>query len=165
MRVTGADTCNAEHPTGAASRYALLMNAISISAGRNDAHHHSPRPRVRGCRTARKPGPHEPGRSLVGGLHQGHRLQPAARERDHLPRQLQEPDRLGHLQHSPTSRSRQSSSLTSTRAVPFTTTSPRFAPRSGAADHPALLMVDCIASLGCGRYEIDEWGVDVTVGS
>ena len=32
-----------------------------------------------------------------------------------------------------------------------------------AADHPALFMVDCIASLGCERYEMDEWGVDVTV--
>jgi alanine-glyoxylate transaminase/serine-glyoxylate transaminase/serine-pyruvate transaminase len=30
-------------------------------------------------------------------------------------------------------------------------------------DHPALLMVDCIASLGSERYEMDEWGVDVTV--
>lgn len=29
--------------------------------------------------------------------------------------------------------------------------------------HPALLMVDCIASLGCERYEMDEWGVDITV--
>lgn len=32
-----------------------------------------------------------------------------------------------------------------------------------AADHPALLMVDCIASLGCVPYEMDAWGVDVTV--
>ncbi|HUF99028.1 MAG TPA: aminotransferase class V-fold PLP-dependent enzyme [Ilumatobacter sp.] len=32
-----------------------------------------------------------------------------------------------------------------------------------AAGHPALFMVDCIASLGCERYEMDEWGVDVTV--
>ncbi|MDG2114394.1 MAG: aminotransferase class V-fold PLP-dependent enzyme [Actinomycetota bacterium] len=32
-----------------------------------------------------------------------------------------------------------------------------------AAGHPALLMVDCIASLGCERFEMDEWGVDVTV--
>ena len=30
-------------------------------------------------------------------------------------------------------------------------------------DHPALLMADCIASLGCDRFEMDEWGVDVTV--
>ena len=29
--------------------------------------------------------------------------------------------------------------------------------------HPALLMVDCIASLGCDRYEMDAWGADVTV--
>ena len=33
-----------------------------------------------------------------------------------------------------------------------------------AAGHPALYMVDTIASLGCVRYEMDEWGVDVTVG-
>ncbi len=32
-----------------------------------------------------------------------------------------------------------------------------------AAGHPALLLVDAIASLGCDRYEMDEWGVDVTV--
>ena len=31
------------------------------------------------------------------------------------------------------------------------------------ADHPALLMIDCIASLGCDRFEMDEWGVDVMV--
>ncbi|WP_420586480.1 pyridoxal-phosphate-dependent aminotransferase family protein [Ruegeria sp.] len=29
--------------------------------------------------------------------------------------------------------------------------------------HPALLMADCIASLGCDRFEMDDWGVDVTV--
>jgi alanine-glyoxylate transaminase/serine-glyoxylate transaminase/serine-pyruvate transaminase len=34
-----------------------------------------------------------------------------------------------------------------------------------AADHPALLMVDGIASLGCHPYEMDAWGVDVTVGA
>lgn len=32
-----------------------------------------------------------------------------------------------------------------------------------AAEHPALLAVDCIASLGCDEYRMDEWGVDVTV--
>lgn len=32
-----------------------------------------------------------------------------------------------------------------------------------AAGHPALLMVDCIASLGCDRFEMDGWGVDVMV--
>ena len=32
-----------------------------------------------------------------------------------------------------------------------------------AADHPALLMVDCIASLGCDRFEMDDWGVDIAV--
>lgn len=32
--------------------------------------------------------------------------------------------------------------------------------RSG---HEALLMVDCIASLGCVPFEMDAWGVDVTV--
>lgn len=31
------------------------------------------------------------------------------------------------------------------------------------AGHPALLMVDCIASLGCERFEMDSWGVDVMV--
>ncbi len=31
------------------------------------------------------------------------------------------------------------------------------------AGHPALFMVDCIASMGCERYLMDEWGVDVTV--
>lgn len=30
-------------------------------------------------------------------------------------------------------------------------------------NHPALLMVDCICSLGCDRFEMDAWGVDVTV--
>ncbi|QIZ82229.1 alanine-glyoxylate transaminase / serine-glyoxylate transaminase / serine-pyruvate transaminase [Thalassovita gelatinovora] len=29
--------------------------------------------------------------------------------------------------------------------------------------HPALLMADCIASLACDRFEMDAWGVDVTV--
>lgn len=32
-----------------------------------------------------------------------------------------------------------------------------------AAGHPALLMVDCIASMGCDRFEMDGWGVDVAV--
>jgi alanine-glyoxylate transaminase / serine-glyoxylate transaminase / serine-pyruvate transaminase len=32
-----------------------------------------------------------------------------------------------------------------------------------AAEHPALLAVDCIASLGCDRFEMDAWGVDVMV--
>ena len=32
-----------------------------------------------------------------------------------------------------------------------------------AAGHDALLMVDCIASLGCDRFEMDAWGVDVMV--
>lgn len=32
-----------------------------------------------------------------------------------------------------------------------------------AARHPALFMVDCIASMGCERFEMDDWGVDVTV--
>ncbi len=32
-----------------------------------------------------------------------------------------------------------------------------------AAGHPALFMVDCIACLGSVPYEMDEWGVDVTV--
>jgi alanine-glyoxylate transaminase/serine-glyoxylate transaminase/serine-pyruvate transaminase len=29
--------------------------------------------------------------------------------------------------------------------------------------HPALLMADCIASLGCDQFEMDAWGVDVMV--
>jgi alanine-glyoxylate transaminase/serine-glyoxylate transaminase/serine-pyruvate transaminase len=33
-----------------------------------------------------------------------------------------------------------------------------------AADHPALLLVDTISSLGSIDYRHDEWGVDVTVG-
>ena len=32
-----------------------------------------------------------------------------------------------------------------------------------AAGHPALYMVDCIASMGCERFEMDAWGVDVTI--
>lgn len=32
-----------------------------------------------------------------------------------------------------------------------------------ASHHPALLMVDCIASLGCDQFEMDAWGVDVMV--
>ncbi|MDP6702358.1 MAG: aminotransferase class V-fold PLP-dependent enzyme, partial [Candidatus Latescibacteria bacterium] len=32
-----------------------------------------------------------------------------------------------------------------------------------AADHPALLIVDAISSLGAIEYRHDEWGVDVTV--
>ena len=32
-----------------------------------------------------------------------------------------------------------------------------------AAGHPALLMADCIASLGCDHFEMDAWGVDVMV--
>lgn len=31
------------------------------------------------------------------------------------------------------------------------------------AGHPALLMIDCIASFGCDRFEMDAWGVDVMV--
>jgi alanine-glyoxylate transaminase/serine-glyoxylate transaminase/serine-pyruvate transaminase len=31
------------------------------------------------------------------------------------------------------------------------------------AGHPALFMVDCIASMGCERFEMDAWGVDVTI--
>jgi alanine-glyoxylate transaminase/serine-glyoxylate transaminase/serine-pyruvate transaminase len=32
-----------------------------------------------------------------------------------------------------------------------------------AAGHPALLMVDTVASLGCVPFEMDEWGVDVAM--
>ncbi|MDA3040031.1 MAG: aminotransferase class V-fold PLP-dependent enzyme [Actinomycetota bacterium] len=34
-----------------------------------------------------------------------------------------------------------------------------------AAGHPALFMVDAIASLGAVRFEMDAWGVDVLVGA
>ena len=33
-----------------------------------------------------------------------------------------------------------------------------------AAGHPALLMMDVVASLGCMPFELDAWGVDVAVG-
>jgi alanine-glyoxylate transaminase / serine-glyoxylate transaminase / serine-pyruvate transaminase len=33
-----------------------------------------------------------------------------------------------------------------------------------AVDHPALLLVDAVSSLGCTDYRHDEWGVDVTIG-
>lgn len=33
-----------------------------------------------------------------------------------------------------------------------------------AAGHPALFMADCIASIGCVEFLMDEWGVDVAVG-
>ncbi len=32
-----------------------------------------------------------------------------------------------------------------------------------AVGHPALLVIDCIASLGCDEYHMDAWGADVTV--
>ena len=32
-----------------------------------------------------------------------------------------------------------------------------------AANHPAMFFVDCIASLACDRFEMDEWGVDLMV--
>lgn len=32
-----------------------------------------------------------------------------------------------------------------------------------SAGHAALLCVDCIASMGCDEYRMDDWGVDVTV--
>ena len=32
-----------------------------------------------------------------------------------------------------------------------------------AANHPALLLVDCMASLGCDAFAMDDWGVDVMV--
>ncbi|MFZ0098753.1 MAG: aminotransferase class V-fold PLP-dependent enzyme, partial [Gemmobacter sp.] len=34
-----------------------------------------------------------------------------------------------------------------------------------AAGHPALLAVDCIASLGCDEMRMDDWGVDLIVGA
>jgi alanine-glyoxylate transaminase/serine-glyoxylate transaminase/serine-pyruvate transaminase len=32
-----------------------------------------------------------------------------------------------------------------------------------AAGHPALLQADCMASMGCDRFEMDAWGVDVAI--
>ncbi|WP_371171362.1 pyridoxal-phosphate-dependent aminotransferase family protein [Aliiroseovarius sp. 2305UL8-7] len=32
-----------------------------------------------------------------------------------------------------------------------------------AVQHPALIMADCIASMGCDRFEMDAWGVDVAL--
>jgi alanine-glyoxylate transaminase / serine-glyoxylate transaminase / serine-pyruvate transaminase len=32
-----------------------------------------------------------------------------------------------------------------------------------AVGHPALLVIDCIASMGCDEYRMDAWGADVTV--
>jgi alanine-glyoxylate transaminase/serine-glyoxylate transaminase/serine-pyruvate transaminase len=32
-----------------------------------------------------------------------------------------------------------------------------------ATGHDALLLCDCIASLGCDEYHMDDWGVDITV--
>lgn len=34
-----------------------------------------------------------------------------------------------------------------------------------AVGHPALLAVDCIASMGCDEMRMDEWGVDLIVGA
>ena len=31
------------------------------------------------------------------------------------------------------------------------------------ANHPALFMVDCIASMGCEHFEMDNWGVDLAI--
>lgn len=32
-----------------------------------------------------------------------------------------------------------------------------------AAGHPALLQTDCIASMGCDRFEMDDWGADTAI--
>jgi alanine-glyoxylate transaminase/serine-glyoxylate transaminase/serine-pyruvate transaminase len=32
-----------------------------------------------------------------------------------------------------------------------------------AAGHPALMVIDCIATLGCDTYRMDAWGADVTI--
>jgi alanine-glyoxylate transaminase / serine-glyoxylate transaminase / serine-pyruvate transaminase len=32
-----------------------------------------------------------------------------------------------------------------------------------ASNHPALLMVDCVASLGCMPFEMDAWGIDLAM--
>ncbi|WP_158971063.1 pyridoxal-phosphate-dependent aminotransferase family protein [Chachezhania sediminis] len=49
-----------------------------------------------------------------------------------------------------------------------TATSVRTDPRGlrevlDATGHPALLAMDCIASMGCDRFEMDDWGVDIAV--
>ncbi len=40
---------------------------------------------------------------------------------------------------------------------------PAFRKALDAAGHPALLMVDCIASIGCEPFHMDEWGVDLAL--
>ncbi len=40
---------------------------------------------------------------------------------------------------------------------------PAFRRALDAAEHPALLMVDCIASMGCEPFLMDEWGVDLAL--
>jgi alanine-glyoxylate transaminase/serine-glyoxylate transaminase/serine-pyruvate transaminase len=40
---------------------------------------------------------------------------------------------------------------------------PAFRRALDAAGHPALLMVDCIASMGCEPFHMDEWGVDLAL--
>ncbi|MGZ3215602.1 pyridoxal-phosphate-dependent aminotransferase family protein [Paracoccus sp. T5] len=44
-----------------------------------------------------------------------------------------------------------------------TTTADIPALRAAMGDHPALLVVDAIASLGCAPMRMDEWGVDVLI--
>lgn len=34
-----------------------------------------------------------------------------------------------------------------------------------AVGHPALLAVDCVASMGCDEFRMDDWGVDLAVGA
>ncbi len=40
---------------------------------------------------------------------------------------------------------------------------PAFRRALDAAGHPALLMVDCIASMGCEPFHMDAWGVDLAL--
>ena len=40
---------------------------------------------------------------------------------------------------------------------------PAFRRAIDSAGHPALLMVDCIASIGCEPFHLDEWGVDLAL--
>ncbi len=40
---------------------------------------------------------------------------------------------------------------------------PAFRRALDAAGHPALLMVDCIATMGCEPFFMDEWGVDLAL--
>ena len=62
-------------------------------------------------------------------------------------------------------RSRPSRSCTTRRRPASPRASPTVRRAMDAAQHPALLLVDAVSSLGSIDYRHDEWGVDVTVSS